>query len=87
MSYSRTVPVQCLVQRIGTAGAAVWFYRSADARTSVEATDYFTDGKRDGMKQGDIVFVVYTTGEVATIHSVLAVDADGNASISAAVLA
>lgn len=86
MAYSRTVPIQCLVPRIGTAGRAVWSYQSADARATVEGADYFTDAVRDGMKVGDIVFVCYTTGYVTTIHAVSAVGAT-SATINAAVLA
>lgn len=70
----------------GGSAPSVYVYLSAEARTSVEATDYFTNGVAYGMKVGDVVIVIYTTGYVTTIHAVSAVDSDGNATINAAVL-
>lgn len=67
-------------------GPEVFVYLSAEARATVEGTDYFASGSDYGMKVGDIVIVVYTTGYVTTIHAVSAVDSDGNATINAAVL-
>jgi lipid-binding SYLF domain-containing protein len=66
---------------------SLWIYRSADAHAAVDATDYFTNGRDLGMKVGDVVIVVITTTELATIHAVLAIDDDGNASISAGTFA
>lgn len=69
-------------------GPSLFIYTSGDARATVEGTDYFAlGGKNYGMAVGDIVIVSYTTGYVTTIHAVSVVDADGNATISAAVLA
>lgn len=68
-------------------GPSLFVYLSAEARATVEGTDYFAlGGKNYGMKVGDVVVVVYTTGYVTTIHAVSAVDSDGNATINAAVL-
>lgn len=78
--------LKCVAPGVG-GGPAIWNYTSGDARTTVEGTDYFASGTNYGMKLGDTVFVVYTTGYVTTIHSVSAVDSDGNATINAAVLA
>lgn len=77
--------LRCTVPGVGTS-PGTFIYTSAEARTSVEATDYFALGSQYGLKVGDVVTVVYTTGYVATVHAVSAVDADGNATISAAVL-
>lgn len=81
-----------LVPGIG-GGPALWVYTSTDAHGSVEATDYFAamgagGASNRGMKVGDIVIVVDSdTGPGnTTIHSVSAVDSDGNATINAAVL-
>ena len=85
MAYSRTVPIQLVAEGIGSAGRSIWSYQSADAPGDVDATDYFTDGVRDGMKVGDIVFVTNTSGYTVTVHAVSAVGAV-YATISAAVL-
>lgn len=66
-------------------GPAVWNYTSADARATVEGAGYFTETNKSGLKLGDTVFVVYTTGYVTTIHSVSAVSSNA-ATINAAVL-
>lgn len=76
-------------------GPRIWYYSSADAHTDVDATDYFakmgfgtlSDGTTKGMEVGDVVYVVNTSGYTITTHAVSAVDSEGNATISAAVLA
>lgn len=76
-------------------GPNTWYYASTDAHTDVDATGYFADtgagtpGLQFGMKVGDIVYVVNTSSSAytVTVHCVSAVDADGDATISAAVLA
>jgi hypothetical protein len=67
-------------------GPALWNYTSADARTTVEGASYFSDALQRGLKLGDTVVVVYTTGYVTTIHSVASVSGNA-ATINAAVLA
>lgn len=78
----------CLLENIGS-GPSVWYYASTDAHGTVEGVDYFASCKDYGMAVGDVVFVVDTdTGPGnTTIHSVTAVDDDGNVSISTALLA
>ena len=78
--------LRLMVPGIG-GGPQQFVYTSGDAHTDVDATDYFTSGADYGMKVGDLVEVVYTTGYLRTSHAVSAVDSDGNATISAAVLA
>lgn len=85
MSYSTTIPPKCVLPGVG-GGPALWVYTSADARTTVEGAGYFTNATDLGLKLGDIVIVVYTTGYATTIHAVSAVSA-GAATINAAVLA
>jgi hypothetical protein len=77
---------------------SMWLYETADAHTTVDNADYFTavsvpirnftpGAVNLGMQVGDLV-VVRTTGNGATtLHSVTAVSATGDASLSAAVLA
>ena len=89
MSYSTSNPPKLLVPSMGSGQPALWIYASGDAHTDVDATDYFSNGKDIGMKVGDVV-LVQNTGSSAytmTTHAVSAIDADGNATVSAAVLA
>lgn len=85
MGYATTIPPKCLIAGVG-AGPGLWVYTSADARATVEGAGYFTNATDLGLKLGDVVIVVYTTGYVTTVHAVSAVSA-GAATINAAVLA
>lgn len=89
MAYVTTNPPKCIVSGLGGGGISVWVYTSGDAHTDVDASDYFTNGKAIGMQVGDIVHVVNSAASAYTVttHAVSVVDADGNATISAAVLA
>lgn len=81
MSYS-AAGVKLLVPAL-SGGPNLWVYTSADAHGAVDATDYFTNGVTLGMKAEDIVFVIDTATPTLTIHTVTAVDSDGNATIGA----
>jgi hypothetical protein len=85
MSYATTNPPKLMVPTIG-GGTQLWSYTSADARTTVEGASYFSNAKQLGMRVGDTVVVVYTTGYVTTIHSVASMSGNA-ATINAAVLA
>src|SRR5258708_32013275 len=67
-----------LVERIAdrlTAGYGVWVYRSTHAHAEIEAAGFFTDGKRDGLRLGDLLFNVnYSSAgsSAATLHVVSA---------------
>lgn len=67
-------------------GPKVFVYTSADARATVEGANYFTNYAKYGLKVGDVVIVIYTTGYVVTIHSIASVSGT-SATINAAVLA
>lgn len=87
MAYATTNPPICMVPSIG-GKPALWVYASTDVHTDVDATDYFTNGKALGMKADDIVIVCKTSAtKGATVHTVDAIDADGNATLNAAILA
>lgn len=86
MSYTPAT-LQKVAGGIGASGAAIWRYTSADAHGDVDATDYFSDGRKKGMHVNDIVFVIDTNVGTATMHYVTAIDSDGNATISVATLA
>lgn len=41
-------------------GNGLWYYSSTDASSDIEAaTGYFTDGKKLGMRNGDVIMTVY----------------------------
>jgi hypothetical protein len=87
MAYSATNPPKCLIAGVG-GGPALWVYTSADARATVEGAGYFANAATIGLKLGDIVIVVYTTGYATTVHAVSAFNAGtGAATLNAAVLA
>ena len=86
MAYEAANPVQCMLSGV-SGGPSIWHYLDGDAHGDVDATDYFTLGRQLGMKLGDIVFVVNSTGYTTTVHAVSAIDSDGNVTVSAAVLA
>jgi hypothetical protein len=81
MSYA-TAGLKLLVPGF-SGGPNVWYYTSADAHGDVDATDYFSDASDRGMKAEDVVLVVDTNTPTITIHTVTAIDADGNGTIGA----
>lgn len=85
MSYS-TDGLRLLVPGIGN-GPSIWYYKSDDAHTDVDATDYFSDARNRGMKDNDVVIVVDEDTATTTIHHISAIDSDGNGTIAAATLA
>lgn len=87
MAYATTNPPVCIFPSMG-AHAAVWIYKSTDVHTDVDATDYITNAEALGMKADDIVFVIKTSAtKGATLHTVDAIDADGNGTLTPAILA
>lgn len=62
-------------------GPNLWVYTSAEAHGAVDAEDFFTNAVDYGIKAEDIMFVIDTNTPTLTIHSVTAVDSDGNATI------
>jgi hypothetical protein len=68
MSYNNA-GLRCLIPALGS-GPAVWYYSTTDAHTDVDATDYFTDGAIFGLKANDVMLVVDTDTNTATIHKV-----------------
>lgn len=85
MAYETSNPPKCILAGIGS-GPSTWVYTDGDIHTDVDATGYFTNGAKLGMKVGDLVFVQNTSGYTTTLHSVSGVSS-GAATISAAVLA
>jgi hypothetical protein len=86
MAYSASNPPVCVSARVGS-GPALWIYNSADVHTDVDASQYFTNGKKLGMKVGDHVIVGKTTATIgSTLHYVTTV-ADAGVTVSLAILA
>lgn len=80
MAYAVTNPPALVFKKAG--GGAMWLYKSADAETAFDDTDYITNADDLGMVTGDFVFVIDSTNGLATISQVT-VDADGNGTLSA----
>jgi hypothetical protein len=74
MAYSASNPPQRIAGSLGS-GRSVWMYVSADPIATVDDSGYFANGGQLGMKVGDIVFVVNTTGGLTTIAQVGTVSA------------
>lgn len=86
MAYSASNPPVCVTARVGS-GPALWIYNSPDVHTDVDASQYFTNGKKLGMKVGDHVIVGKTTATIgSTLHYVTTV-ADAGVTVSLAILA
>jgi len=80
-----------LSQLTGTIGGQfnVWVYRSTDAFSVVDDTDYFLAAKTRGVKDGDFVFVIDTdSGSPPAITlAQFTLDADGNGTAAAVAFA
>lgn len=88
MAYDTTVAKPVRIADGGGSGPALWIYNSADIHTTVDDTDYFSDGSALGMRVGDMVLVGKTTATIgATVHYVQTVTAGGAATVAAAILA
>lgn len=92
MTYSVSNPPVLLAQGVGSGGSSrkIWFYASTDASTAVDASGYFTDGWKLGMRAGDIVFVLDTDASplacqicIVTSASSSAVDLSDGVAITA----
>lgn len=62
MAYSVDNPPALISQMVGKNGGSVWVYDSADAATVVRAAGYISNGRELGMKTGDIVDQIDSTG-------------------------
>ena len=76
MAYDTKNPPALVYQAIGGM-VRHWVYKSPDAAATVDGAGYFTNGQKLGMKVGDLVEVINTTGNITTLHQVSAVSASG----------
>lgn len=81
MGYSTSNPPALISSGVGGRGQ-VWMYKSTDAETAFDDTDYITNASDLGMVTGDFVHVIDSTNGLATMAQVT-VDADGNGTLSA----
>lgn len=54
------------------AGARLWFYNSSDGSTVLQGAGYFTDGKKLGMRVGDVLLAVCAATQSSTDHILVA---------------
>ena len=68
-------------------GPKIFGYTSTDVHTDVDASGYFSDGKKFGMAVGDFVLVAKSDATIgATLHVVQSISGDA-VTISPAILA
>lgn len=69
MSYATTNPPALLIG--GVSGAPnIWVYSSADPHATVDASGYFTNGYKLGMRDGDQILVIDTNLKISSWHYV-----------------
>lgn len=69
MSYSTSSPPRLLVQPI--AGRSLWYYESADAAATIDASGYITNGYDLGMRDKDQLIAYDTGNSITTWHRVI----------------
>jgi hypothetical protein len=89
MSYSTSNPPRLMgypglySENSGSTTEAVggrhWFYRSADVKSAVAVTGYFTNAVDLGVVVGDVLEVYDTTTPMSSFHRVTAVGASSTA--------
>jgi hypothetical protein len=84
MAYSTSSPPKLVMTPIGNNSPWLWTYETEDGAATVDADGYFTNGKKLGMKLGDLVWVTDTNASprITTSHMVTAVNSDGSVDIS-----
>lgn len=68
---------------IGGGAPRFWAYTSADGDGTITGSNYFSDGDKKGMKVGDIVDVINTTGPKYKRYQVTGVTAGSGATVAA----
>lgn len=62
----------------------VWlYYTASDSDATITGSNYFSDGDKKGMKVGDLVDVIATTGPKYKRYQVSAVTAGSGATVTA----
>jgi len=71
MAYSTSSPP--ILQTQSIAGRRTWYYESADAAATIDASGYITNALQLGMKAGDIVIAYNTASTILSTHLVATV--------------
>lgn len=77
MAYDTTNPPRLMVPAMTAATPQIWVYTSADAKATVIAPDYITNGDELGMAVGDVVFIIDTATPLTSLSFVLTIGATG----------
>lgn len=80
MAYSSTNPVRCIHEPFSN-GPKVFLYASTHAHAEIEATGFFTNGKRAGLTTGDAVLnlPISTAGSSAATWHIVSASTGANA--------
>jgi hypothetical protein len=71
MAYATTnQPLVAMQLGVGQAAKRLFVYVSADAKATVDASGYFTDGYNLGMRDGDLCFVYDTANKIWSGHTI-----------------
>lgn len=70
MAYSTSSPPRMVLEGGIGGSPSFWVYSSADAKATVDASGYFTNGYDLGMRDGDLIFVYDTGNKIWSTHTV-----------------
>ncbi len=71
MAYSTSTPPRMMLEGGIGGSPSIWVYSSADAKATVDASGYFTNGYSLGMRDGDLCLVYDTGNKIWSAHTVL----------------
>lgn len=69
MAYSTSAPPLAALALGAT--KTLWFYTSADASATIDASGYITNGYALGMRDGDLLFAYDTGNKIWSSHTVI----------------
>lgn len=75
MAYSTSIPPKLIAQ--GITGQREWLYSSVDPSTTVDDTDYFSNGYQLGMRVGDKLTSIVTSSYNTSIGAVSVASSSG----------
>jgi hypothetical protein len=75
MAYATTNPPKLIAQ--GIAGQREWLYSSTDPSTTVDDSDYFTNGYQLGMRVGDKLTSIVSSSYNTSIGAVSVASSSG----------
>ena len=76
--------LRLVTQDVESGAARLWFYTTAaDSDSTITGSLYFSDGDKKGMKVGDLVDTIATTGPKYKKYQVTVVTAGSGATVAA----